>query len=163
MLKKLLKFLLSESDSTAKGYISPFHYEDGLYVDGKVSKMTDAELMLPAEKARVLSVESVGEVRLKARRKVFQQIHTAIKQGKTKVRLESHHVKPETLEYFEGIGYTISRVTPPAGSFDNGPVFDRDDDGEDIPGTEHPYFYYSLTWGDSTPAAVEGTEATVAN
>jgi hypothetical protein len=77
---KFLQYMLNNYDRTKA---SAFVYdEDGHIMDAKVGKMTDAELMIPADKARILHSKSKEEVELKARKKIFQAIHREIKRVK---------------------------------------------------------------------------------
>lgn len=133
--------------------------EDGNYVDPKVGKLTETELMIPADKARVLFSKSAEDVKKKAKKQIFYMIHQAIKAGKSHIRLETYRVKPDTLAYFTSIGYTIEQVTPPN---DNGrgfnPPFIEDEDGNEV--TNQPYFYYKLSWGTSESTTPEPTATT---
>lgn len=171
-----IKYLLSEykdfqmNNGQAKGYD-----EDGNYIDPKIGKLTDDELLIPAEKARILHSKSAAEVKLKARKKIFHMIHREIKNGKTSMRLEMYMVKPDVMEYIASLGYTIETITPPPNQ--RGGVFNPtlfDDDGEEID-NGGVYRYYKVSWGVpeagapaeesviAGPTAVEVSTATVVN
>jgi hypothetical protein len=146
----------------------PRYDEDGNYIDPKISHLDDQALTISAENARIMMAKGMEESIIKDRRRVFRMIHVAIKNGKTKVRLETHTVKSSVLPYFSDLGYTITTVTPNAAQgggfdvndFDNDDVNDFDNDGDEIPASGRPYFYYNLTWADANVVPESGATVT---
>lgn len=133
---------------------TPMYDEDGSYIDPKVGVLNDKELTVTAENARIMMSKAVEYVKLKERRKVFQRIHVAIKQGKTKIRLESYQATPETLTYFSELGYVVTTTTPPntGGTLAMPPSMFDDEDDET---SNAPYHYYTLSWGTETASVGE--------
>lgn len=148
-----IKYLIGEYN--ADKAMQPQYDEDGNFVDPKFSKMTDAELMIPAEKARILHSKSLEEVKLKNRKKVFQLIHSAIKQGKTQIRMETYTLKPELMPYLDSLGYTIQDIIPANAGGRGSIAFG--DDGEEL-NEPVTYHYYIVSWGETAPTVgVSGT------
>jgi hypothetical protein len=139
----MLKFLQYMFTNYDRYKSQPQYDEDGNYIDPKVQKLKIDELIIPAEKARILHTKSVEDVRKKERKGVFAKIHQAIKQGKKSVRLEAYNTKPELLEYITGLGYTVETVTPP-GEEDRFRPSELDDDGIVIP-NDGPYRFYRVS------------------
>lgn len=150
---KFIKFLLNEFKDSK---IGPQYDEDGNYIDPTVGKLTDAELLIPAEKARILHSKSLEEVKIKARKKVFAMIHAAIKKGKTSVRMETYILKPEMIAYLDSLGYTVQDIIPANNNQFGRINFDENDEPLAEP---QQYHYYMVHWGDpqTTAPAVEET------
>ena len=152
---KFLKYVLNNYDNYKEPKMT--YDEDGNYVDAKLLKLSADELMLPAEKARILLSKSAEDVKLRERKKIFHLIHNHIKQGKTSVRLETYSAKPHVMEYLATLGYTIETITPPATG--NNPFVPTmfDDDGEEME-SDGVYRYYKVSWApDPVVAAAEQT------
>jgi len=150
-----IKFMFGQykAASSNKEYSGPYD-EDGNFLDPKISKLTDEELMIPAEKARIMHSKALEEVRIKNRKKTFAKIHSAIKAGKTQVRLEAYNANAEILTYLDSLGYRVETITPEGTGF---APMRFDDDGEPL-ATPEPYRFYIVRWGD--PAVVESPPAT---
>src|SRR5580698_1245068 len=104
---KFIKYLFNQYKTDGKdAYVNPYD-ENGNYINPKFSKLSDDELMISAEKALIMHSKAIEEVRIKARKQVFQLIHTAINSGKTQVRLEPYSVRPEVLVYLDSLGYRV--------------------------------------------------------
>lgn len=158
-----LKLLFSKSPSATVGKLgfpAATYDEDGHYVNPEIAKLSETELMIPAEKARILNAKSIEEVKVRARKKMFQLIHGAIKQGKTQIRLETYQIKsPEVLTYLDSLGYTVRNVIPPnAGGRTSVPLGADffDEDGEDSDGSAVPYNYYIISWNEGGEVLPEG-------
>ena len=158
---KFLKFFMgSLNNSKAEIFQakSPHPYdEDGKYINPKIGKLTDEELMIGADKARILHSKSAEDVKIKKRKKLFYLIHNAILNGKTQIRVESYHINQDTLVYIESLGYSVHQVIPNRGTglrLNNFSLSEDDALDENAPsGEQVPYHYYLISW-----AAVETSE-----
>lgn len=137
-----IKYLLNEYNDHKTSKTS--YDEDGNFIHPDFAGLSDEELVVPAEKARILHSKASEDVKLKNRKKVFYLIHKAIKKGKTQIKLDAYVVKPETLAYFESLGYGVRDVIPdpPTGNRFTA-LFDEDGEEQTTPG---PYHYYIVSW-----------------
>jgi hypothetical protein len=156
---KFLSYMLNnyyQQDNGKKAWQVPVaqYDEDGNYIDPKVGKLTTEELLIPADKARILASKSIEDVKVQARKQIFYRIHQQIKAGKSSIRFEQYQIKPEMLTYLIELGYTIETITPPTNNRSNqfAPTnfINEIDDGNEILG-EGPYTYYRVSWG-ATPS-----------
>lgn len=157
-MRNFLKFLFSGQDSSGGALgLKAVYDEDGNYVNADVAKMSEEELMIPADKARILHSKSLDEVKIKSRKRIFQLIHSAIKKGQTQLRLETYQIKsPEVLTYLDSMGYTVRDIIPPnANGRTSTPIGLEflDEEGDDGEISSVPYHYYIISWN------VTGTES----
>jgi hypothetical protein len=130
---------------------------DSVYIDPVLGKLSDSELMISADKARIMHAKALEDVKVRSRKQIFTRIHSAIRMGKTQVRIESYEIKsPEVLTYLDSLGYRVEDVIPPGNNNANEIRFNSDGDELEIP---ERYHYYVIRWGD--PAVSDPVEISV--
>lgn len=157
---KFVKWVLTEYKDFVSETKPKYEYDDdGNLIDPKIKAMSESELIISADKARIMHSKAVEDVKLKVQKKVFSIIHGAIKNGKTQVRLEAYNTTAETLVYLESLGYGVRDVIPQGDRGREIPValFHSADDDEEAETV--PYHYYMISW--AAPEVIEEIPASV--